>query len=50
MEDSSDFNGDYETLPEYEPSVPWPRRCPYDDDLDYEPSEDNEVCMHIHYK
>jgi hypothetical protein len=38
---------DYETPSEYEPSKPRPRRRPEDDDVDYEPS-DNEVCMHIH--
>jgi hypothetical protein len=38
---------DYETPSEYEPSEPRPHRRPEDDDVDYEPS-DNEVCMHIH--
>jgi hypothetical protein len=48
-EDSSDsaIIGDYETPFEYEPSKPRPRRRPENDDVDYEPS-DNEVCMHIH--
>jgi hypothetical protein len=45
----SDIIGDYETPSEYEPSKPQPRRRPDDDDVDYEPS-DNEVCMHIHSK
>jgi hypothetical protein len=43
----SDIIGDYETPSEYEPSEPRPRRRPEDDDVDYEPS-DNEVFMHIH--
>jgi hypothetical protein len=48
-EESSDSGiiGDYETPSEYEPSEPRPRRRPEDDDVDYEPS-DNEVRMHIH--
>jgi hypothetical protein len=48
-EESSDSGiiGDYETPFEYEPSEPRPRRRPKDDDVDYEPSN-NEVCMHIH--
>jgi hypothetical protein len=50
-EESSDSGiiGDYETPSEYEPSEPRPRRCPEDDDVDYE-SSDNEVCRHIHSK
>jgi hypothetical protein len=38
-EESSDSGiiGDYETPSEYEPSEPRPRRCPEDDDVDYEP-------------
>jgi hypothetical protein len=36
--------GDYETPSEYEPR---PRRRSEDDDVDYEPNDD-EVCMHIH--
>jgi hypothetical protein len=39
--------GDYEIPSEYEPSEPRVRRRPEDDDVDYEPS-DNEVRMHIH--
>jgi hypothetical protein len=48
-EESSDSGiiGDNETPSEYEPSEPRPCRRPEDDDVDYEPS-DNEVCMHIH--
>jgi hypothetical protein len=40
-EDSSDsaIIEDYETPSEYEPSEPRPRRCPEDDDIDYEPSD-----------
>jgi hypothetical protein len=47
-EESSDSGiiGDYVTPSEYEPSEPRPRRRPEDDDVEYEPS-DNEVCMHI---
>jgi hypothetical protein len=49
-EESSDSGiiGDYETSSEYERSEPRPRRRPEEDDVDYEPS-DNEVCMHIHW-
>jgi hypothetical protein len=43
----SDIIGDYETPSEYKPSEPRPRRRPEDDDVDYEPS-DNEVCRNIH--
>jgi hypothetical protein len=43
----SDIIRDYETPSEYEPSEPRPRRRPEDDDVDYEPS-DNEVRRHIH--
>jgi hypothetical protein len=48
-EGSSDSGiiGDYETPSEYEPSEPRPRRHPEDNDVNYEPS-DNEVCMHIY--
>ena len=46
-EDESEFQ-DYLTPNEYEPSVPRPRRRPDDDDIDYNPSADEQVCIHIH--
>ena len=47
-EDEEGFQEDYLTPDEYEPSVPRPRRCADDDDVDYNPSLDEQVCIHIH--
>ena len=46
-EDESEFQ-DYLTPDEYEPSVPRPCRRPDNDDIDYNPSADEQVCIYTH--